>query len=179
MNVMVRVRNLANWCNLSTPLGLLVARLGGARVARGANGTWLADGYRSSFPVAGAFAVGSVLITAHPSWERLEAARPGTLAHEENHSWQWAYMLGLPFLPAYAASMGWSWLRTGDRASGNFFERAADLELGGYVEAQARPFSAALADLRGRARGLSGIRAGRAATPNGHRDASHADDAGA
>lgn len=143
-----RIRNLTNWCNLSTPVGLLIARAGGARPRRGPRGLWVADGYRFAFPVAGAFTVGSVLITAAPSWDDLSARRPGLLAHEENHTWQYAYSLGLAYLPAYAACMGWSWLRTGDRASANFFEQAADLDLGGYARRELRPLREGLGDLR-------------------------------
>jgi len=41
----------------------------------------------------------------------------------------------LPFLPLYAIAAGWSWLRTGDLASANFFERKAGLQRGGYQQA--------------------------------------------
>ena len=34
--------------------------------------------------------------------------------------------------------MGWSWLRTGDRASRNFFERQAGLADGGYRDLPTR-----------------------------------------
>lgn len=147
-HLMVRVRNFANWCNLSTPFGLAVAALGRARLTRAADGLFLAEGYRLAFPMAGAFTVGSVVITGHRSWSQMEALHPGTLEHEVNHTWQWAYMMGLPFLPVYTACMCWSWLRTGDRASANFFERSADLALGGYFEAEKRPLRQGFAALR-------------------------------
>lgn len=150
--IMVHVRNFANWCNLSTPLGLVVARIGGARPRRDPRGLWLAEGYRLGFPMAGAFTVGSVVITASPSWADLEARRPGLMAHEEHHCWQYAYSMGLLYLPTYAAAMGWSWLRTGDRAAANFFEKAAGLERGGYREFETRPVRQGLADLRQRLR---------------------------
>ena len=173
---MRRVRNLANWCNLSTPLGLAVAKAGGATLSRGHGGLWLAENYRLPFPIAGAFTVGSVVIAVGRRWDDLEQRGPGTLAHEENHTWQWAWMMGLPFLPAYTACMAWSWLRTGDRASANFFERDADLLLGGYREAPRRPWSATFADVTRRRspRGVSG-RAARAERPTGRRGACRAD----
>ena len=146
--VMTRVRNFGNWCNLSTALGLVVATIGRARIRRGRDGIWMAEGYRLAFPMAGAFTVGSVVLTASPSWADIEAGRPGLLKHEVNHTWQWAYCCGLPFLPVYAAAMGWSWLRTGDRASANFFESEADLELGGYQIFPLRPLRKGLAELR-------------------------------
>ena len=40
----------------------------------------------------------------------------------------------MPFYPAYAICMGWSMLRTGDRAARNFFERDAGLAIGGYED---------------------------------------------
>lgn len=147
--VMSRVRNFANWCNLSTPFGLVVAAIGRARLVRGPGGTWLAEGYRLSFPIAGAFTIGSVILTASPSWADIEARHPGLLEHETNHTWQWAYSLGLLYLPAYGAAMGWSWLRTGDRAAANFFEQSANLELGGYRVRPTRPLKQGFAQLRG------------------------------
>lgn len=146
--VMSRVRNLANWCNASTPFGLAVAAVGRARVRRGPDGVWLAEGYRLGFPMAGAFTIGSVILTASGSWADLEARHPGLLQHETNHTWQWAYSMGLPYLPAYGLAMGWSWLRTGDRAAANVFELEADLELGGYRVLAFRPLTEGLAHLR-------------------------------
>ncbi|MCC6497839.1 MAG: hypothetical protein IT193_16425, partial [Propionibacteriaceae bacterium] len=64
----------------------------------------------------------------------LESRHPGTLAHEAAHTWQYFGFIGLPFLPLYALASGWSWLRTGDPASANWFERRAGLARGGYVE---------------------------------------------
>lgn len=130
-----RVRRLGNRVNVSTPLGLAVARLGRAPVRTGPRGLLLAEGYRLPFPVAGAFTIGDVLITAG----RWEPRRPGLLEHEERHSWQWFWCAGLPFLPAYGACLVWSVLRTGDRAAANLFERRAGLALGGYREVPVRP----------------------------------------
>jgi hypothetical protein len=130
-----RVRRLGNRMNLSTPLGLAVARLGRARVRPGPRGLLLADGYRLPFPVAGAFTIGDVLLTAG----RWDQHPPRLLEHEERHSWQWFWCAGLPFLPAYGACMLWSVLRTGDRAAANVFERRAGLALGGYRTLPVRP----------------------------------------
>ncbi len=127
----LRRRALGNWVNLSTPLGLLVARVGGARIRRGPHRLWLAEGYRWGFPVASAFTVGSVVLTAR-AFEDLSAANPRLLDHEERHADQWLGCLGLPFLPAYLVAMGWSWIRTRDRAAANVFEVRAGLAAGGY-----------------------------------------------
>lgn len=130
-----RVRQLGNQVNLSTPLGLAMARLGRATMRPGPRGLLLAEGYRLPFPVAGAFTVGDVVLTAG----EFDPQRPGLLEHEERHSWQWFWCGGLPFLPAYGALLVWSLLRTGDRAAGNAFERRAGLALGGYREVPVRP----------------------------------------
>ncbi|GAA4885483.1 hypothetical protein [Serinicoccus chungangensis] len=155
-----RGRHLLNWVNLSTPLGLAVAGLGGARIRRGPSRCYLADHYRWSFPVAGVFTIGDVVISRH-DLDRLAAHRPGLLDHELTHARQWAACLGLPFLPLYLASMGWSWLRTGDRAARSVFERHAGLERGGYVDVPARPLGPVLAQgarrVRDRARGRDRI----------------------
>ncbi|WP_375426680.1 hypothetical protein [uncultured Friedmanniella sp.] len=149
-----QIRRLGNWVNLSTPLGLAVARAGGARVRPGPRGLLLADGYRLGLPVASAFTVGNVLVTAG-RWSDWRVERPSLLEHEERHSWQWFSLLGLPFLPAYAVAMGWSMLQTGDRAAANVFERRAGLALGGYEEAPVRPIGPALRAGLGRLRSRS------------------------
>lgn len=126
-----RIRATLNLLNLSTPLGLLVATVGGARVRRGDRGLWVAEGYRWRFPVAGAFTVGDVVTTSE-SIRDIERFQPDAMAHEERHAWQWA-VLGPSFLPWYLAASAWSWLRTGDVAVLNFFERDAGLHSGGYL----------------------------------------------
>lgn len=147
-----RARRLGNWLNLSTPLGLLVAGAGRATVRPGPRGLLLADGYRLAFPLASAFTVGNVLITSG-RWSALIDERPTLLQHEEQHSWQW-FSLGLPFLPAYVVAMGWSVLRTGDRAAANVFERRAGLAIGGYREVPVRPLTPAVRRAMGLLRDL-------------------------
>jgi hypothetical protein len=148
------LRRLGNWANLSTPLGLAVARVGGATVSAGPRGLLLAEGYRLGFPLASAFTVGNVLITAD-RWPVLMEQRPTLLQHEESHTWQWFGCLGLPFLPAYATAMAWSVLRTGDRAAANVFERRAGLALGGYLEVPSRPVGGAVRAVLSRLRSRS------------------------
>ena len=108
------VRLVGNILNLTTLLGLGFAAIGRARVRRGPRGLLLAEGYRLPFPVAGAFTVGSVITTPTTFAERLRGL-PHLLDHEERHTWQYLYCLGLPFYIAYVVMMGWSVLRTGDR----------------------------------------------------------------
>ena len=68
-------------------------------------------------------------------------AQPQSLADQARgaHSWQYLYCLGLPSTSAYVIFMGWSVIRTGDRAARNFFERQAGLSIGGYVDYPVRP----------------------------------------
>jgi hypothetical protein len=141
-----------NLANLTTPLGLLIAAIGRAEVRRGPRGLLLAEGYRLRFPIAGAFTVGNV-VTTGSTWEAMLSRYPRLLEHEERHSWQYLYCLGMPYLGLYAAAMVWSMLRTGDRAAANFFERQAGLDLGGYRELPTRPIAVGLVRALDQARG--------------------------
>lgn len=138
MNLPERIKWCANWANGSTALGFAIAAVGRARVATGPRGLYLADGYRLPIPVAGAFTVGNVVVSKG-DWEVLQREHSQLISHEEQHSWQYAACGGLPFLPLYAAALAWSWLRTGDFASRNVFERNAGLVMGGYHERSVRP----------------------------------------
>lgn len=140
----VKIRRSANWINLSTPLGLMIAKAGSSRLRRGPEALYLADKYRYNFPVASAFTVGDVVISKHDLNE-LCARRPQLLEHEEMHSRQWMWCAGLPFLPLYVASIGWSMLRTGDRAARSVFERGAGLAKGGYRDVAPRPIGPVIA----------------------------------
>lgn len=150
-----RLRSTGNWLNLSTPLGLAVARLGRAHVRPGPRGLLLADGYRLGFPIALAFTVGNVLVT-RGRWDELLRTRPGLLEHEEAHSWQWLACAGLPFIPAYGVCLAWSVLRSGDLAAHNVFERQAGLVLGGYHAVPVRPLAPAVRAALGRGMSASG-----------------------
>ncbi len=125
-----RVRAAVNWVNLSTPLGLLVARLGGARPVRHDRGTWLADGYRPGFPRAGAFTLGNVVISGKSRDDLLR--RPALLRHEDRHCTQYAFCLGPVMLVPYVLAVAVSWVVAADHSSYNPFERLARLDEGGY-----------------------------------------------
>ena len=139
-------RLVGNVLNLTTPGGLLVALIGDAKIRRGPRGLFLCEGYRLKFPIAGAFTIGNV-ITTESTWEQQLRRYPELLRHEEQHTWQYLYCIGLPYYVAYVACMGWSVLRTGDRASRNFFERQAGLVIGGYRERPTRPVRENLAGI--------------------------------
>jgi hypothetical protein len=121
-----RFRRVANYVNLSTPFGLLIAMVGGASRQPGPNGLILAFGYRYRFPIAGAFTVGNVVLT------RRDALSERLVLHEGRHATQWAWCLGLPMLPLYLVAMLGSVIVCGHQASYNIFERLADLDDGGY-----------------------------------------------
>ncbi|WP_214412633.1 hypothetical protein [Sphaerisporangium fuscum] len=123
-----RVRQVLNYVNLSTPLGLLIAVAGRARVRRGEQGLLYAHGYRIRFPVAGAFTVGNVVLTAHDEGYLTGAL----LRHEDRHATQYAFCIGLPMLVLYVLAVVVSFAVCGHPASWNVFERLADLEDGGY-----------------------------------------------
>jgi hypothetical protein len=135
-----RLRRVVNLVTLGTPLGLLLARTGGARVERGPGGLLLALGYRSPVPAprAPAVTVGDVVLLRMDADEL--ARRPSLLVHEGRHAVQWACWLGpLPFIPAYLLASVWSWARCRDFALRNPFEVRAGLVAGGYVHPDAPP----------------------------------------
>lgn len=127
-----RLRALLNWVNLSTPSALVVARVSGCHVVAGPSGLHFALSYSPVLPIAGAFTVGNVVFFRPRFID--PSTYPQLVAHEETHSTQYALCLGLPFIGLYFMAAGYSWLRTGDPASANIFERSAGLQAGGYVE---------------------------------------------
>jgi len=127
-----RLRQIANVLNLSTPLGLAVAAVSRSTVSRGPRGLLIAAGYNWKLPHAGAFTVGNVVLYRAP--HGVAGTNTVLLGHEERHSTQYAYCLGLPFLALYGVAAGWSMLRSGNPASRNFFERQAGLVAGGYMD---------------------------------------------
>jgi hypothetical protein len=142
-------RFVGNYLNVSTIVGLAVAKLGRASIKRGPRGLYLGEGYRFKFPVAGAFTIGNVLTTS-TSWEQILGRYPDLIKHEERHTWQYLYCLGLPYYIPYVIFMGWSVLRTGDRAARNFFERQAGLATGGYIDYPVRPIADGVRAVLGR-----------------------------
>lgn len=141
----LRLRRLVNLLTLATPAGLLVARVGGATPRPGPAGLVLAPGYRLPIPPAPAFTIGNVILVRAGREDLLH--RPAVLRHEARHASQYACCAGLPMVPAYLLAAGWSWLRCGDVATYNIFERLAGLADGGYRPAAPRR------PRRGRARG--------------------------
>ncbi|WP_129668030.1 hypothetical protein [Phytoactinopolyspora endophytica] len=127
-----RLRQVVNWVNLSTILGLLVGLIGRTGFKRAADGLIIGQGYRFPFPPAPAFTLGNVILLRIND-EKL-ARRPRLLVHEARHATQYAWCLGPVMLVLYVLGSAWSWLLTGDFASRNPFERHAGLADGGYTE---------------------------------------------
>jgi hypothetical protein len=128
------LRRWVNVLTLATPLGLLLARTGRARLVPGPRGTLLATGYRLGFPAphASAVTIGDVVLLRLDD-ERL-AARAGLLDHEARHSSQWALtggVIGFPLL--YGLASLWSLAACRDAALRNVFEVRAGLVDGGYA----------------------------------------------
>lgn len=145
-----RVRNAANLVNLSTPLGALLGVIGRGRL-RNRAGLVVFDEVRLPGVRASAMTVGSVVLVMGRRLEQVEQRIPGLLRHEDEHAWQYAACLGLPMLPLYGVAAGWSWLRTGNRASANLFEQAAGLTRGGYRRASRRSLRQGWAEMSRRA----------------------------
>ncbi len=125
-----RLRTVLNWLNLSTLLGLGIAKIGGATITRRGRGTYLATGYRYNFPVASAFTIGSVIASKHDL--DYFAERPVLLKHEDRHCTQYAFVLGVVMLPFYFLCVAISYAIAGDHSSYNPFERLANLADGNY-----------------------------------------------
>jgi hypothetical protein len=123
-----RLRRAVNLANGSTPCGLAVARLGGARLARCPDGLLAATGYGLPLPAAPAFTVGNVIITRR-AW--IETGSD-LFRHEARHTAQYAWCGGPLMLPFYFTAAGVSWLLSGDFGAWNPFERLAGLTDGGY-----------------------------------------------
>ncbi|UTT70969.1 hypothetical protein NMQ03_07650 [Arthrobacter sp. DNA4] len=131
-----RLRRAANLLNGSTLAGLAVALAARTRISRGPRGLIIAAGYRWRLPFAGAYTLGNVVLCRSTAADLL--SRPALLGHEERHCSQYAWCLGLPFIPLYLAAAGWSVLRSGNPGTANIFERRAGLAAGGYPLRAAR-----------------------------------------
>lgn len=126
--------------NLSTPLGVVVALAGRARLVRGPQGLVLAEHFRGAVPAprAPAVTIGNVILLRMSARDALR--RPGLIPHEGRHATQYAFWIGpLGFVPAYLAASVWSWLHCRNFALRNPFEVRAGLVDGGYLPAATLP----------------------------------------
>jgi hypothetical protein len=135
MRAGLRARQLVNLANGSTLAGLAVAGLGGAQLARSADGLFVGTGYRLPVPPAPAFCLGNVIVT------RRDGIVPSSRLfwHEARHATQYAWCGGVAMVPLYLAAAAVSWALTGDFGARNVFERRAGLADGGYTDKPLRP----------------------------------------
>jgi hypothetical protein len=131
----LRLRQAVNLANGSTLAGLGVAALGGAAIARSADGLFTGTGYRLPVPPAPAFCLGNVIVTR--AGELDSGSR--LFRHEARHATQFAWCGGVVMVPLYLAAAGVSWVLTGDFGARNVFERLAGLADGGYADTPLRP----------------------------------------
>ncbi|XVU25059.1 hypothetical protein ACQPZJ_49050 [Actinoplanes sp. CA-054009] len=124
-------RSLITAVNGTTAVGLIVAKMGGAKLRRGRNGVLIAEGYRLKVPPATCFTVGSVIMTRRTADWLLSPEKEALFGHEANHATQYA-VLGPLFWPAYWVACGYSYAMSRNWGSRNVFERMAGLEAGGY-----------------------------------------------
>ena len=136
-----RIRQVVNCINLSTPLGLGIARLGRGEVRVWREGLLLATHVKLPVVVAPAFTVGNVVLvrTGRDSVDARDAVSSDLMDHESRHATQYAWCLGPVLLPLYLGASTWSWVRTGDWWSRNIFEQRAGLTTGGYSANPSRP----------------------------------------
>lgn len=127
-----RVRQIVNMANLSTPLGLLLARLSGDGLRPGPYGLLISTGYRLPLPIAPAFTVGNVVLLRGDGG--VLERRPTLLVHEARHATQYACCFGPVMIVLYLLGAGVSLALCGDHSSYNPFERLANLEDGGYAK---------------------------------------------
>jgi hypothetical protein len=120
------MRAALNLINGSTVAGVIVARLGGARVQRGPDRLLIATGYRLPVPPAPAFTLGNVIVN------RGGVMAASLFAHEARHATQYAWCAGVLMVPLYLVAAGASWVLCGDFGAWNVYERRAGLADGGY-----------------------------------------------
>jgi hypothetical protein len=125
------LRTTVTAVNLTTAVGLLVAKAGGARVRRGRNGILIAENYRRKMPPATCFTVGSVIMCRRSAEWLLAEERSALFGHESRHAGHYAW-LGPLFWPAYWTACLWSYSADGSWGTRNLFERRAGLAAGGY-----------------------------------------------
>jgi hypothetical protein len=129
----LRLRRVVNVVNLATPVGLLVAKAGRAKLVAGPHHLVLAKDFRLPLS-ASAMTIGDVVLLKRD--DAYLRRHPRLLDHEARHAFQYSFWLGpLGFVPAYLVCAAWSWWRTGGNpAVRNAFERRAGLLDGNYID---------------------------------------------
>jgi hypothetical protein len=139
-----RTRTVLNWINLTTLVGLALARAGKARLRPGPGGLVIGGDYRLSKPEQTCLTMGNLVICRESVEWLLDSEQARLLGHETRHATQYAF-LGPLFWPLYGVASLWSWLLTGGYGARNWFEQKAGLEAGGYADAPLRGWAARIA----------------------------------
>jgi hypothetical protein len=132
-------RQKLNKLNLSTPLGLLIAKIIGGTTIQKENGIYLNYGRKGKYIKADAMAIGDVVLVKQVKGCKLcESGSPHDLSdsllrHELIHSEQYAKFGGIIFLALYLLYSIKSFLIYKNTWQDNIFEIQAGLEDGGYI----------------------------------------------
>jgi hypothetical protein len=132
-------RHVLNTFNLSTFLGLLIAKIIGGTTIQLDNNIYINYGRKGKYLKAKAVCIGDVLLVKQLKGCKLcEAGNPHDLSnellrHELKHSEQFAKFGGLVFLALYLFASIKSFIIYKNVWQGNIYEIQAGLEDGGYI----------------------------------------------
>jgi hypothetical protein len=131
-------RRILNKINLSTYLGLLIAKIFGGQTVKLDNGLYMNYGRKGKYQKADVVTVGDVFLVKfdkdciHCQQRNLYILSDNLLRHETKHSEQYA-ILGLFFIPLYILASIKSYIIYRNFWQGNIFEIRAGLEDGNYI----------------------------------------------
>ena len=132
-------RQRLNRLNLSTPLGLLIAKIIGGTTIQLENGLYMNYGRKGKYKKAEVITVGDVLLVTfnkdclHCQQKDLYDLSPNLLRHELKHSEQFAKFAGIIFLALYLFASIKSYIQYKNFWQGNIFEIQAGLVDGNYL----------------------------------------------
>ena len=132
-------RQRLNRINLSTPLGLLIAKIFGGATIQLNNGIYVNYGRKGKYNNSWAITIGDVILTKTDKNCKLcqsgkhHDLSNALLRHELVHSEQYAKFGGLIFLALYLFASIKSFIIYRNRWQGNIYEIQAGLQDGGYI----------------------------------------------
>lgn len=132
-------RHRLNRLNLSTPLGLLIAKIIGGTTIHYKNKIYINYGRKGKYIKANAITIGDVILAKKAKGCKLcESGNPHDLSnailrHELKHSEQFAKFGGIIFLALYLFASIKSYIIYKNVWQGNIYEIQAGLEDGGYI----------------------------------------------
>ena len=132
-------RHLINKLNLSTFLGLFLAKIFGGTTIQKENGIYLNYGRTGKYQKATIIAIGDVLLVKRDTHCKMcQQGNPydlsdSLLRHELKHSEQYAKFGGIFFILLYSIACLKSYIIYRNMWEGNIFEIQANLQDGGYI----------------------------------------------